>query len=93
MAEKTEAGEIQAQIRTLGDEIARLAALVKDLAQSRAGTLGDELAAASQEIGEKARAAMRDEVAAIEKQIVEKPLQSTLIALVAGLVLGAILRR
>lgn len=99
MAEKTET-DVQAQLTALADNIAQLTGLVRDLTQGKTSATGEDLAgklgefaAASHDLGDKAREAMRDEVAAIERQIVEKPLQSALIAFVAGLVLGAILRR
>jgi ElaB/YqjD/DUF883 family membrane-anchored ribosome-binding protein len=95
---KTEA--IQDQVSDVTDEVAALAAMLKDLAASTGedlrGAAGEKLAEISrrsQALADRAKAKAQSEIASLEKAITEKPVQSALIALVVGLVLGALLRR
>jgi ElaB/YqjD/DUF883 family membrane-anchored ribosome-binding protein len=95
---KTEA--IQEQISDVTDEVAALAAMMKDLAASTGedlkGAAGEklaEIARRSQVLADRAKAKTKSEIATLEQAITDKPLQSALIALIAGLVLGALLRR
>jgi ElaB/YqjD/DUF883 family membrane-anchored ribosome-binding protein len=95
---KTEA--IQDQVSDVTDEVAALAAMMKDLATSTGedlrGAAGEklaEIARRSQALADRAKTKTQSEIASLEKAITEKPVQSALIALVVGLVLGALLRR
>jgi ElaB/YqjD/DUF883 family membrane-anchored ribosome-binding protein len=95
---KTEA--IQDQVSDVTGEVAALAVMMKDLAVSTGedlrGAAGEklaEIARRSQALADRAKSKTQSEIASLEKAITEKPVQSALIALVVGLVLGALLRR
>jgi ElaB/YqjD/DUF883 family membrane-anchored ribosome-binding protein len=92
--------EVQAQFKDVADEIVTLAGMMKDLASSSGdelrGAAGErlaEIARRSQDLADKAKSKAKSEIATLEQAITEKPLQSALIALLVGLLLGAILRR
>jgi ElaB/YqjD/DUF883 family membrane-anchored ribosome-binding protein len=74
--------------------------MMKDLATSTGedlcGAAGEklaEIARRSQALADRAKSKTQSEIASLEKAITEKPVQAALIALVVGLVLGALLRR
>lgn len=97
---RSKAEAVQGQISDVTDEVAALAEMMKDLAASTGedlrGVAGDkfaEIARRSQALADRAKAKTQSEIVSLEKAITEKPVQSTLIALVVGLVLGALLRR
>jgi ElaB/YqjD/DUF883 family membrane-anchored ribosome-binding protein len=97
---RSKAEAVQDQVSDVTDEVVALAAMMKDLAATTGddlrGAAGDklaEIARRSQALADKAKSKTQSEIASLEKAITEKPVQSALIALVVGLVLGALLRR
>ncbi len=97
---RSKAEAVHEQVSDVADEVVALAAMMKDLAASTGedmrGAAGEklaEIARRSQALADRARSRTQSEIAALEHAITEKPLQSALIALVVGLVLGALLRR
>ena len=96
----TSASDIEAQITTIRQDISKLTEMMKDLgrekvsearstAQAEAAELLGRTRKAADDAADKARA----KVASIEDYIVEKPVQSTIMALLIGMVLGAMSRR
>lgn len=97
---RSKAEGVQDQVSDVADEVVALAAMMKDLAASTgedlrgaAGEKLDEIARRSQALADKAKSKTQSEIASLEKSITEKPVQSALVALVVGLILGALLRR
>ena len=97
---RSKAEAVQEQVSDVADEVVALAAMMKDLATTTGadlhGAAGEklaEIARRSQSLADRAKTKTQSEIAALEKAITEKPVQSALIALVVGLVLGALLRR
>jgi len=92
--------ELQEQLKTIRADVATLADLVKGAAHSRAAEASrplheqaDDLVRRGKEITEGATERARSAVTSIEEQIVEKPVQSALIALLIGIVIGSLGRR
>lgn len=92
--------DVEEQIKQIRDDISNLTGLLKELAEDRAGDLRDTAVAEAQAlVGQGRQAADRARVQAheaadsIEQYIVQKPLQSALIALGAGLLIGLVSRR
>ena len=92
--------DVKAQIKTISDDVAALSALVREIAASSASDAAetlkgkaDDMAGQAREMKDKASRRAREEIGALEQQIVDKPLQSALIAFVIGAVIGALTRR
>lgn len=97
---KTDTSDLQAQMKVLGDDIARLTEIVRALAKDAAGDMRSKMsekagafAEAGQGMAERAAEKAKDEFQAIEKHITDKPVQSALIAFLIGMVLGSMNRR
>lgn len=97
---RSKSGAVQEQVSDVADEVVALAAMMKDLAATTGedlrGAAGEklaEIARRSQALADRAKSKTHSEIAALEHAITEKPVQSALIALVVGLLLGALLRR
>jgi ElaB/YqjD/DUF883 family membrane-anchored ribosome-binding protein len=81
-------------------DVAQLAELLKAVASGGAADAGkalhdqaDELVRRGREVAEGATQRAKGAVSTIEDQIVEKPVQSALIALLIGIVIGSLGRR
>jgi ElaB/YqjD/DUF883 family membrane-anchored ribosome-binding protein len=92
--------ELQEQLKTIRADVATLADLLKGAAHGRAAEAGkalheqaDDLVRHGKEMTEGATERARSAVTSIEEQIVEKPVQSALIALLIGIVIGSLGRR
>jgi ElaB/YqjD/DUF883 family membrane-anchored ribosome-binding protein len=92
--------ELQEQLKAIRADVATLAELLKGAAHSKAAEAGkvlreqaDDLVRRGNEMTADATQHARSTVTSIEKQIAEKPVQSALIALLAGIVIGALGRR
>ncbi len=97
---KQETLQLAEQIQTIRDDLAKLTSLLKDMAASTATdgakTLHDEadhLLHRTRQAAEIAADKARGAAGSIETQIAEKPIQSALIALLIGLVIGSLGRR
>lgn len=95
-----ETEELKAQIKTLSDDVGVLTKMLKDLAESAAGDLGDDVRAKVEEMAGRAGKLRREasdkaraEADSIVQHIAEKPVQSALIALLIGIIFGAMTRR
>jgi ElaB/YqjD/DUF883 family membrane-anchored ribosome-binding protein len=93
-------GDIEAQMRKLGDEIAKLTDLLaRDLketasdAKGKVGAKAEALSRAAHAAAEGMSERAKGELHEIERKIAEKPVQSAIIAFLAGLLIGGILRR
>ena len=87
------AGETEADIRKLQDEIARLRAEFAGLSETLKDTVRHgtgEAAAKAREAGDKAWQEAKAKLGQVNKEIEEKPLAATLTAFGVGLVLGLI---
>lgn len=101
MAAGTEdADTLQAQIRALGEEVRKLTAMLAETGEAGAAELraalsgkAEEWAGLADDIAHRAGKRARSDMEAIERHIAERPLQSALIALILGLMLGALMRR
>ena len=80
-------GDLEAQIAEMRAEIARLARLLGERGAADAGQDGGE------PLREQARHRVEDAAVSLERYIAEKPVQSAMVALLAGLVLGLLTRR
>jgi ElaB/YqjD/DUF883 family membrane-anchored ribosome-binding protein len=92
--------ELQEQLKTIRADVSALADLLKGAAHSKAAEAGkalheqaDDLVRRGKEMTEGATQRARGAVTSIEEQIVEKPVQSALIALFIGIVIGSLGRR
>lgn len=95
-----ETEELKAQIKTLSDDVGVLTKMLKELAESTASDLGEDVRAKVEEMAERtgklkrdASAKARAEADSIVRHISEKPMQSALIALLVGIIFGAMTRR
>jgi ElaB/YqjD/DUF883 family membrane-anchored ribosome-binding protein len=93
-------GEVKDQAKDVADEVAALAVMLRDVAAGAGEDLRDagaeklaEIARRSQALVDRVKSTTQSEIASLEQSIAERPLQSALIALVIGVVLGALLRR
>lgn len=97
---KNEAADIEAQIAALKENVSVLTAMLKDLAEATASDLGGKTAETAEGIAQRTRDMskqasdrVQSEVAALERQMSEHPIQTTVIAFLIGLVFGALTRR
>ena len=97
---KSDANDVKAQIKTLSNDVAELTGLMQKLVGTTASGLFDaaetkahQTAERAGDLADRAEALARAEVGSLERHISEKPLQSALIALLIGLVFGAMSRR
>lgn len=97
---RSEPGDLEQQVKTLRNDIASLAEDIKGLAASRAAETSravrehvNDLAGQTREMAEGASRHAKSAVSTIEDQIAEKPVQSALVALLIGIVIGSLGRR
>lgn len=94
------ANDVEAQIKTIRDDVATLTSLLKDLAEDRlegakkvAHDEAEELLKKSKDATRHAKHRARQATSSMEEYIAEKPVQSTLIALLIGIFIGSLSRR
>ncbi|WP_109464094.1 DUF883 family protein [Albibacillus kandeliae] len=99
-ATKTETEDLQAQLKLLGDDVAGLKDILRDLAKNSAQQVSADAKARADEaqkylldLADKTKGAAKSEIDSLEKTIANKPLQATFIALLAGLLIGRLTRR
>jgi ElaB/YqjD/DUF883 family membrane-anchored ribosome-binding protein len=92
--------DVEAQIAAIRDDVSELTRLLKDLAASKAGAATEALMGEAETLKRQAHDAADEAVrkaksaaTSIEDHIVEKPVQSALIALLIGILIGAMGRR
>lgn len=97
---KTTPDDVQAQVKQIREDITTLTKLLKELAEDKAGTARDSaiaeanaLLGQTREAADRARARAHATAGSVEDYIAEKPVQSALIALVAGIAIGLFSRR
>ena len=97
---RPEAEDLQQQLKTLRNDVAGLAETIKGLAASRAADASravhepaDDLVGRTREMAEGAPERAKGAVTTLEDPIAEKPVQSALIALLIGIVIGSLGRR
>jgi ElaB/YqjD/DUF883 family membrane-anchored ribosome-binding protein len=97
---ETDAGDIEKQLKTIRDDISKLTKLmgqvgkdsVNEQTQSVMDEVRDLLDSSKRFAGEK-RDQARKTAESVEGYINEKPVQSTIIALIVGLLIGTLSRR
>lgn len=94
------AGDVNAQLKTIREDVAKLAELMRDLAGQKAdeakraaGEEAEKLAGRSRQAAEAAAERARQAAGSVEDYIAEKPVQSALIALLVGVFIGSLSRR
>lgn len=94
------ADDIEAQIRTIREDVTKLTGLIMQLGEEKvAGARGKARSEAEEMLGRARKSAdeaagqAREKIASIEHYIVEKPVQSAFIALLAGIFIGSMSRR
>jgi ElaB/YqjD/DUF883 family membrane-anchored ribosome-binding protein len=94
------AEDLERQVEVLQGDIATLARLMKEIGESAAGETRDKALAEAADLLDRSRKAVeqgrrraREKAATIEDYIHDKPVQSTLIALGVGLLVGLMTRR
>jgi ElaB/YqjD/DUF883 family membrane-anchored ribosome-binding protein len=92
--------DVDEQIKAIRNDVADLTRLLKELAESKASAAGkafeneaEDLKHRAQEAAEDVARRARSAASSIEEQILEKPIQSTLIALLVGFLIGSLGRR
>ena len=92
--------DLEEQLKALRADVATLADLLKGAAQHKATEAGkviheqaDDLVRRGKEVAEGATQRAKGAVTSIEEHIAEKPVQSALIALLVGIVIGSLGRR
>ena len=92
--------DVDAQIKEIRSDIAKLTELLGDLAGSRidatktaARDEAEYLLKRSREMADSAHGKAREATESVESYIKEKPIQSALIALAVGIIFGAFSRR
>ena len=86
--------ELEAQVTRLSAEVAELTRLLTTMAGTTAAEgLGARAGDAAQRLAHEAQDELQQAARTLSRLIEEKPMQATLIALVAGLVLGLLTRR
>ena len=97
---KTEIGDVEDQIKQIRKDISKLTALLGDLASAQveatktsAKAEAENLLQRSREVADTAEGKVKDATESVESYIKEKPVQSALIALVIGILFGALSRR
>lgn len=93
-------GDIEDQIKTIRDDIGTLTGLLKQVMEDKAGDAkasakqeAEDLLKRSQEAADEATRKVRQAAGSVEDYIAERPVQSTLIALLIGLFIGSMSRR
>jgi ElaB/YqjD/DUF883 family membrane-anchored ribosome-binding protein len=97
---KPDLDELQEQLKSIRADLSTLADTFKGAAHNKAAEAGralheqaDDLVRRGKQVTEGATFRARSAVTSIEEQIAEKPVQSALIALLAGIVIGSLGRR
>lgn len=97
---ETPVADIDEQIKTIREDISRLTKLMMQLGEDKVSEAkktvrdeADDLLKRSKHAAEEAAETAKAKVAPIEDYIVEKPVQSALIALLVGIFLGSLSRR
>lgn len=86
---KTSSNDIDNQIKQVREEVSELSKLILQFGEERVSEAGQTARAQAGQASEKLKA----KAASIEDRIVEKPVQSAIIALLIGLVIGSLSRR
>jgi len=99
-SDRHDAEDIEQQFQVIREDIATLTRLLKEVGESKAGDTRDAALAEATELLEKSRRALeegrdraRATAAPVEHYINEKPMQSALIALGVGFLVGLMSRR
>lgn len=92
--------DIEAQIQTIRDDISTLTKLLRDVADNKFSEARETARAEAEDVLKRTRQAAgeasekaKDSVESIEAYIAQKPVQSTLIALLVGIFIGSVTRR
>jgi ElaB/YqjD/DUF883 family membrane-anchored ribosome-binding protein len=92
--------DLEQQLRALRSDVAGLADLLKNFSSQKAADAGkaineqaDEIIARGREIAGQASERAKGAVTSIEEHIAEKPVQSAIMALLIGIVVGSMGRR
>lgn len=92
--------DLERRFQTIRDDITTLGRLLRDIGEAKAGEKRDAALAEAEALLERSRTALdegraraRDATVTIENHIREKPVQSALIALGIGFLVGIITRR
>ena len=97
---KTTAGDIEDQIKNIREDISRLTKLFMELCQDNLSEAKraareelDELQSRSRRAADEATARAKQTAGSVEGYISDKPVQSTMIALLVGIFIGFLTRR
>ena len=92
--------DLEQQFQNIRDDITTLTRLLREIGEAKAGETRDAAMAEAAELLERSRAALdegrlkaRQATASVEEYIKEKPVQSALIALGVGFLIGLVTRR
>ena len=92
--------DLEQQFQIIRDDITTLTRLLREIGEAKAGETRDAAMAEAAELLERSRAALdegrlkaRQATASVEEYIKEKPVQSALIALGVGFLIGLVTRR
>jgi ElaB/YqjD/DUF883 family membrane-anchored ribosome-binding protein len=92
--------DLERQFQVIRDDITKLTGLLRDIGEAKAGETRDAALAEAAELLERSRSALdegrlkaRQASASVETYIKEKPVQSALIALGVGFLVGMMTRR
>lgn len=92
--------DLEQQFRLIGDDVAELSKLLKKVGEAKASEAREVALAEANDLLERSRERLdegvkraRGAVASVEDQIREKPVQSALIALGVGFLVGVMTRR
>jgi ElaB/YqjD/DUF883 family membrane-anchored ribosome-binding protein len=95
-----EVSDLQEQLKAIRTDVAHLTDILKGMASNRTADAGkalhdqaDELIRRGREAADDATQRAKGAVSDIEDQIAEKPIQSAIIALLIGMVIGSFGRR
>lgn len=94
------ADELEEQFQVIRDDITKLTKLLQEIGEAKAGETRDKALAEAKDLLEQSRSALdegrlkaRNAAASVEDYINEKPVQSALIALGVGFLVGMMTRR
>ena len=90
---ETENEELKAQVETLKTDVTRLVSTLSGVASDRADRTVDELSAEVDRYVNMARGQIMSRVSEVERSVQRNPMQSLLIAIGLGFLVGAFMRR
>jgi ElaB/YqjD/DUF883 family membrane-anchored ribosome-binding protein len=97
---RTGSDDLERQFQIIRDDITKLTRLLREIGEAKAGETRDAAMAEATELLERSRAALdegrmkaRQATAGVEDYIKEKPVQSALMALGVGFLIGLVTRR